>query len=139
MIYRRPSLSSRERFVFSVVGTGAILVGAACGDTMVPSSAGDTEDASDEFQGCIGICGTSTSGSAASSGFVGSSASGTSASSSSGCPNGSSGGCNLISYDATSDAIENLDTGSDQEAEARDGNSDGAPEAGDSAAETGDP
>jgi hypothetical protein len=134
MIYRRPSLA-RPRFVFSVVaaGTGAILAGSACGDSMVLPPAADaspddvTEDVhfsssgSGSGGGLIDPSGISSSGSAASS------------TSSGGCTSSSSsgGGCALIVYDAANDAIENLDTGPDQEAAATENSGDGAAEAGD--------
>jgi hypothetical protein len=171
MIYRRPSLS-REQFVLSAVaaGTGAILVGVACGGRVVPSSGAFAEDASENvpplapsgtganrgfvlgssasssgglgsssgsINGCAGICGKFAAGSFSSS-------------SSGGCESGSGSGCNLIRYDAASDAYEHRDTGSDQEAASDgsrggssdgggDGVGDGAAETGDDVAQTGDP
>ncbi len=137
MIYRRPSFG-KPQFVLSVVAatTGAIFVGAACDDTMVNEP--EQVDAAENVP-------SSTSGTSAGGGFIGSSGSiggsvsGTSASSG-GCVSNSSSGCNLILYDATSDAIENLDTGSDQEAAAADGSGDGSGdgETGDAAPEAGE-
>jgi hypothetical protein len=130
MIYRRPSFG-KPQFVLSVVAasTGAIFVGGACDDTMIQANEPEQVDAAENVP-------SSTSGTSAGGGFVGSiggSNSGTSASSG-GCFSNSSSGCNLILYDATNDAIENLDTGADQEAAAGDSSGDGetsdaAPEA----------
>ncbi len=151
MIYRHPS-GSKPRFVFGVVvaGTGALLgAGFACGSRVLPpSSAPNDDDAADGMM--QGVSGTSAGGGimgfsvGTSAGFAdaGQAISGTSASGgtalmgssassgSGGCTSGSSGGCNLILYDAANDAIENVDTGLDQEAAAGDASGDGPTEAG---------
>jgi hypothetical protein len=126
MIYRRPSLS-RPQFVFSVVvaSTGAILGEGACTDTTgQPSGADAATDATDDVTEDVQY---SSSGSGSGSSGGSSTSSGVCVTPSSGS---SSGNCNLILYDATSDAIENLDTGPDQEAAASDGSSDGTAETG---------
>jgi hypothetical protein len=124
MIYRRPSFG-KPQFVLSVVAasTGAIFVGGACDDSMVHPDEPEQADATANVSGTSGVGGS-----------IGGSISGTSASSG-GCFSGSSSGCNLIFFDATNDAVENLDTGPDQEAAAGDSGGDGetvdaTPEAG---------
>jgi hypothetical protein len=139
MIYRRPSLG-KQQFIFSVVaaGTGAILAGGACADSMVPVPTTDvaTDDATEDVQ-------VSSSGSA-SGGFIG--VTGSVSGSSSGSPGcvgpligSGSGGCFMMLFDANSDAIENLDTGSDQDVAVSDGSSDAADETSDGGGEAGDP
>jgi hypothetical protein len=136
MIYRRPPLA-QPGFVLSVIAatTGAVLGAGACADTMVPAPSAADDATEDVFSSTPSCCGGSISSGVVSGSSGSSSGSGAS---SGGCLSSSgtsSGAYNLIVYDATNDAIENLDMGLDAPG---DSSTDGAAGTGDAPAETAD-